>query len=100
MESNYDLTELNKLETYLKEHGYVYYRADKPAKDLRAMGYDELHQIIVFEDDTFKNRLWDVIIHKGTYGCDEGLLEIMVGDDVWGYLTADEVIERWLECDK
>lgn len=94
---NFDLTELNKLETYLKEHGYVYYRYDHPAKDEKANGYDEQHQIIVFEDDTFRNRLWDVITNKMSYGREEGLLEIMIGDHekIIGNLTADNVIERW-----
>ena len=44
----------------------------------------------------------DVICHAGSYGYEEGLLEIMGlvdedhGDDVEGYLTAREVLRRIL----
>lgn len=44
----------------------------------------------------------DVICHRGSYGYEEGLLEIMGlvdeshGDDVEGYLTANEVFRRIL----
>ena len=44
----------------------------------------------------------DVVCHSGSYGHELGLLEIMglvneeeVGDSVEGYLTAEEVCERW-----
>ena len=106
-----DLTELNKLEEYLKENGFEYQREDQdntlPPEEWRVireiMGEDakpmDKHQIIVFEDGV---RSWDAICHRGSYGAEKGLLEIMgdivndeaVGDRGEGWLTADEVIER------
>jgi hypothetical protein len=44
----------------------------------------------------------DVVCHSGSYGHEQGLLEIMglvdeeeVGDEVEGWLTAEQVFERW-----
>lgn len=44
----------------------------------------------------------DVVCHGGSYGHQQGLLEIMglvdeeeVGDSVEGWLTAEQVFERW-----
>ena len=43
---------------------------------------------------------WDAICHDGSYGHQEGLLEIMGSivkidyDDVEGWLTADEILNR------
>lgn len=44
--------------------------------------------------------LGDVVINNGSYGCEAGLLEggygpfaTPDGDDVWGYLTAEEAFE-------
>ena len=44
----------------------------------------------------------DAICHDGSYGRHDGLLEIMglvneeeVGDSVEGYLTAEQIFERW-----
>ena len=86
-----DLTEMNKLEEYLKAHGIEYKRRDTEETP------DELdwHQIIVHDQ-------WDAICHYGSYGCEQGLLEIMGalvdiekdGDSVVGWLTADDVIAR------
>lgn len=89
------MNELDKLETYLKEHGYEYTREDFDG----IQSYDTKHQIIVYKDG---ERLWDAICHPGSYGYEEGLLEIY-GDIVWhdidgdtvrGWLTADDVISR------
>lgn len=48
-----------------------------------------------------ENNVCDIILHNGSYGREQGLLEIMglvdkekVGDDVEGYLTADECFNR------
>lgn len=48
-----------------------------------------------------RERICSVILHNGSYGREQGLLEIMGllmpwedGDDVLGYLTADDVFER------
>lgn len=85
------MTELDKLETYLKENNITYERRDGL----------EIHIICVPEFDPDK-RQYDAICHYGSYGYEKGLLEIMgdivdvkaVGDTVEGWLTAKEVIER------
>ncbi len=88
------MKELDKLEMYLKEHGYEYTREDVDVEP-----YTDLHQIVVYKNG---QRLWDAICHHGSYGYEEGLLEIM-GDIVWydidgdsvrGWLTANDVIAR------
>ena len=89
------MSELDKLETYLKEHGYEYTREDFDGPK----SYDTKHQIIVYKDG---ERSWDAICHQGSYGYEEGLLEIygdivwhdIDGDSVRGWLTADNVIAR------
>lgn len=88
------MNELDKLQKYLKEHGYEYTR-----EDVNKYPYTDIHQIIVYKNG---ERSWDAICHHGSFGYKEGLLEIM-GDIVWddidgdsvrGYLTADDVIAR------
>ena len=43
---------------------------------------------------------WDAVCHDGSYGHEEGLLEVMGTtcqneyDDVEGWLTADEILKR------
>ena len=101
-----DLTELNKLEDYLKENGIEYQREDmdnfysrEEWRDLvdKYGAYAEpmdLHQIVVFADG---RRSWDVICHRGGRGCEKGLLEGL-GDlfdrPVEGFLTAADVIKK------
>ena len=101
-----NLTELNKLENYLKAKGIDYRREDSDnlfsAEEWRilidingakAEPMDK-HQLIVFDND---RRSWDVICQRGSIGADEGLLEGMgdiFGNDVEGYLTADDVVKR------
>jgi hypothetical protein len=92
-ETKRDLTELNKLEEYLKDHGFDYVREDWTNMESLDDIYDH-HQIIVMEDG---RRVWDVVCHYGSYGAVEGLLEGMgeiFEEDVEGWLTADEVIAR------
>lgn len=84
--------ELFKLESMLKAEGipFVYHR--QPYK----CGF----QICYPEDG--ENRVCSIILHSGSYGRGEGLLEIMgllkpdeeECDDVVGYLTAEDVFER------
>lgn len=89
------MSELDKLEKYLKEHGYEYTREDFDG----ILPYDRKHQIIVYKNG---KRLWDAICHPGSYGYEEGLLEIygdivwcdIDGDSVRGWLTANNVIAR------
>jgi hypothetical protein len=106
-----DLTELNKLEKWLKENHFIYKRTDKPPTPVSSSLFKyepvgERHQLII--TDRKGKILWDAICHWGSYGYEKGLLEIMgvivdeekAGDTVEGYLTADEVIDRinaWLQ---
>lgn len=105
------MSELDKLEQYLKDHNYHYDRIDRdseliPLDEYESMikngmenlipAYGERHQIIVYK----KGIEWfDAICHWGSYGYEQGLLEIMgdiskTKDKVEGWLTADEVIRR------
>ena len=91
------LAELNKLEDYLKEHGIEYERIDRVD-----IGYCiERHQISV---PSHAKKEWDAICQPGSYGYEEGLLEIYGSlvdrakyddtDSVRGFLTAKDVIKR------
>ena len=99
-----DLTELNKLEEYLKAHGIKYTRRDNEYVFTGMLNgqtveypYDR-HQIVVF--DPKEVRLWDVVCQFGSYGGMQGLLEIAGNiveegeGDVVGYLKAADVIKR------
>lgn len=87
------MSELDKLENFLKENGIEYERIDEEGTWGR-------HQIVVFGKDGQKG--WDAICQRGSYGFEEGLLEIYGiivdrkkdGDSVVGWLTAEEVINR------
>lgn len=99
MTTDMTLEELDKLEKYLKSHGYICVRVDDTTP-----GHMERHQVIVYysEDDIAKDvRAWDAICHPGSYGYGSGLLEVMGsavvridGDEVEGYLTAQDIIDR------
>lgn len=101
-----DLTQLNKVEQYLKDNNIPYEREDKEDKlvtikvsDKHFPVYEQFdsHQICV---PSRERRKWDVICHRGSYGAEQGLLEIMgtivrpCRDSVEGWLTADDVIAR------
>lgn len=89
------MSELDKLEAYLKEHGYKYERIDEENEHFPTISR---HQIIVYDED--ENRVFDAICNPGSYGFEEGLLEVMGSrvvrsdDSVEGWLTADEIIKR------
>ena len=97
-----DLMQLNKLEKYLKDNGYVYERIDRYEGDT----FHDRHQLNVYEgrrkNGAFGRFLWDAICHFGSYGYEDGLLEIYGnivdpkkdGDTVVGHLTAADVIKR------
>ena len=97
------LCELNKLESYLKDNGYVYERIDDGSLYDGDPGY---HIIIVYDSvdayGNFGNRLWDAAYNGLTGGYKSGLLEIYGnivdrrkdGDVVVGHLTAADVIKR------
>ncbi len=89
------MTELDKLEQYLKEHNYIFTR--------------HADQIEVFADEEAKergrnnDREWDAICHEDSLGYEEGLLEVLdkhheyfipkdYYDDVLGWLTAQDII--------
>lgn len=90
------MTELDKLEQYVKNRGFDYERFDDEPDDTIAKTYGiNRHQVIVY--DEAKRQKWDAICQYGSYGYEHGLLEVMgywlLGDnDVKGYLTADEII--------
>lgn len=91
-----DLTELNELEQYLKYKHIPYERIDRDTL-LDQYGYTvelERHQICVPVADT-RYKEWDVICNWGSYGYEDGLLELygsLCDGDVIGWLTAAEVI--------
>lgn len=102
-----DLTELNKVEEYLKANGIEYRRFDEDNafkfdmfsalhQAIAGPGFDR-HQIVVGKDMEPGACDWDIICHAGSYGCDQGLLEGMgtiFEDGLEGYLTAEVVIKR------
>lgn len=88
------MSELDKLEKYLKEHNIPYERIDEAEK-----GIMDRHQILVKDKDGCE--IWDAICHFGSYGYESGLLEIMGTlvrpedrDSVVGWLTAEDIIGR------
>lgn len=94
-------SELDKLEAYLIEKGIPYARIDMDDTydDRGRWLYMDRHQIIAYGDAQRKDRIWDAICHRGSYGYEEGKLEIMgrivnKEDSVEGFLTAEEVIQR------
>lgn len=87
--------ELDMLEQFLKQHGIEYTRHDESSE------WIDWHQIRV-GDRADGSCEWDVICHRGSYGYQEGLLEgrgSLFGDEVEGYLTADEVIRKIEEAE-
>ena len=89
-----DLTELNKLEEYLKEKEINYVREDRAGEYRYCKEVLDWHQIKVIEDNWV---VWDVVCHYGSYGSERGMLEgsgeIFHGD-VEGWLTAADVIRK------
>lgn len=81
----FDFTEMDKLQAYLDKKGIDYVRKS----------IHDGQQIVVY--DKYGNRLWDAILHSGSYGMEEDLLEVMgeiLGhDDVEGHLTAEDIIK-------
>lgn len=83
------MTEMEILEDYLKKQGIQYERIIGGSRN----------QIIVHRDG---KRDWDAICHPGSYGYEQGLLEVMGDrvvresdlDRVCGFLTAQQVIDR------
>lgn len=62
---------------------------------------------IVFMDAETGERVCDAVCHYGSYGHEEGLIEVMgyplctaTEDDVEGFLTANTIYERLMNADK
>ena len=96
------MSELDKLEKYLREHNCDYERIEEPRSEVNLLGMAidwSRHQIVVYKNFAYS---WDAICQHGSYGFQEGLLEISGsivdpnkdGDVVVGWLTAEQVIER------
>lgn len=90
--SRYDLTEFAKFVGYMQIN-----------HELKLDTINDGVQAICYRDG---ERIWDVVIHCGSYGHEEGLLEGYMGpfvsksDEVTGWLTAFEAIElveKWEE---
>ena len=88
------MSELDKLEAYLRANNFEYVRIDKDENAL----CKQMHKIVVNKDGVYQ---WDAICHYGSYGYEQGLLEIYGnivteedGDSVVGWLTAEDVIKR------
>lgn len=93
------LAEMEKLAQYLDANGYTFEIIHKTTPSLRL----HRNQIWVWTDETKTDTLFDAIYHLGSYGYEQGLLEIMGdrlmteadgGGSVAGWLTADQIIER------
>lgn len=90
LDPDINFAEMDKLEQLLVE-------ADIPYEKSRVFGGKQLQY-----PSSGGDRVCSVILHKGSYGRSEGLLEIMglltdderTYDDVVGYLTADNVFGR------
>lgn len=99
------MSELDKLEKYLLDHRIAYERIEEDAvfdREHRLVIRFGRHQICVPcmpEDGECR---WDAICQPGSYGYEQGLLEIYGeivdeatdGDSVVGWLTAEDVIKR------
>lgn len=95
------MDEMIKLWRYLTEHNYNIVWIFNRLK--RAHSEDEIiyrNQIIVYDDTN--TRLWDAIYRHGSYGYGHGLIEIYECncDDVVGCLTAEDVINQYLNKEK
>lgn len=78
-------TEMDKLDEILNGRG---------VKHTYDRNFDDGAQIVVYEDGL---RVWDAICTKFSYGGTQGLLEVMIEfhvPNVYGYLTAEQVIEK------
>ena len=87
------MSELDKLAKYLSENGYNFKRKDTNDSIF------PFHSVVVYDENG--EYQWDAICHRGSYGYEQGLLEIMgtivdenAGDSVEGWLTAQDIIDR------
>ena len=95
------MSEMDKLEAYLKEKGFNYEHIVRPEEKEDGYILQTERNMIVLNDENGEY-LWDAICHYGSYGYEQGLLEIYGtlvneekdGDSVKGWLTAEDVIKR------
>lgn len=97
------MSELDMLEEYLKDKGIEYERIDvhyetEIPHSGGIMAIIDRHQICVPDEESAE---WDAVCQRGSYGFEEGLLEIYgnivrpdADDTVEGWLTSDDVITR------
>lgn len=91
--------ELNKLAVGLIERG-IPFEFFSVFEGGEIIVYEISHSPISMQENPI--RLWDAICHDGSYGREEGLLEIMgnlvdeikICDSVEGFLMADEILKR------
>lgn len=96
-----DLTQLDRLTMLMmtEKSDVIVERTDQePTFDGRHyVIYNERHDLVIKTKDG--EYLWDAICHPGSYGYEDGLLEVMgdpvTNNDVEGWLTADEIFARW-----
>lgn len=99
------MTEMQKLDILLTHakishtYGRRWPEMDRPDYQEYLPGgrHDGGEQIIVY--DAAGNRIWDGIWGWGSYGFEQGLIEVMgaqlLGHDVDGWLTAHQVTKMW-----
>ena len=100
------MTEMQKLDILLKRakvphtYGRRWPEMDRPDNQEYLPGgwHDGGEQIVAY--DAAGNRIWDGIWGWGSYGFEQGLIEVMgaqltVHDDVEGWLTARQVTKMW-----
>ena len=85
------LKEFDDLEKMLADAKIAYCREDNTPN---AWGFD-FHQLRA-DEDPGDRWTWDVVCNKGTYGYEQGLLEMWGKNmiDPEGYLTAKECFEK------
>ena len=82
-----DFTEINKLHSLLTEANIPHTFADL---------FDG-KQIRIYADEEMENELDDCIIHLGSHGHQNGLLETYALSGCDGWETAEQVFEGWLK---
>lgn len=88
-QSDLDLAEMDKLAEGLDAKNITYTRSNMLGGE----------QITVLDENG--EYLWDAVLHSGSYGHENGLIEVMGEtvvrvdfDTVEGYLTAEEILSR------
>lgn len=82
----YDLTEFEKLIDLLAEAGIPY---------IKETVFDGV-QVRIYADEEKTDEIDDAIIHCGSHGCQNGLLETYLLNDCNGFETAEQIFEGWL----